>query len=99
GFGALSGTLDLGSQDQRFDWFGQLDLMPLNVGRFGYKGSQKRVESTFGWQLSAGAFQATGAPMEFGARFRMFSETMTLSDNSRPQLNQYYLEALARLQL
>lgn len=99
GFGGIGGTLAFGEGRQAFEWSSQLDLLPLNVGRFGYKGSQKRVESTFGWQIALSVFQATGAPLEFGGRFRLLSETMTLSDNSRPQLNQHYLEALLRFSL
>ena len=99
GFGSVGGTLVLGAASDRYSWFSDFAVMPLNIGRFGYNSEQHTVESTFGWRFALGAYQASPGNMEFGSRFRMFSETMTLSDNSRPQLNQYYLEGLMRIRL
>ena len=98
GFGGLFGTIHAGPANDRYDWFGDIAVMPLNIGRIGYNGGRQVVESSFGWDLSLGAFMyAPPGAVQFGGGFDLGSEVQTLKNGKRPTINEYAIKAMAKV--
>lgn len=98
GFGGVSGTVLVGPTNDRYDWFGDLAIMPLNIGRIGYGGSRQVVESSFGWDLSLGAFlYAPAGQVQFGGGLDIGEEHQTLKNGKRPTISEYAIKALAKV--
>ena len=55
-FGSILGQLAI---PQPIDWYGELAIVPLTIGRVGYDGTQKTVRAAFGWKLGLGAYLVT----------------------------------------
>jgi hypothetical protein len=101
GFGHLGGTVHLGDVggggSGRYDWFGEYALMPLNIGRVGYDGSRKVVESALGWRLSLGAYEYQPPHVvQWGGGFEYSDERQTLKNGRRPHFQEYSLKLLAK---
>jgi hypothetical protein len=99
-FGGLMGTVHAGAANERYDWFADFSVMPLNIGRIGYAGSRKVIESSFGWDLSLGAFQYSAPGLiQWGGGLDVGQETQTLKNGRRPKVNEYAIKALAKVSL
>jgi hypothetical protein len=95
--GGLGGMIKVGDMSERYDWFGNYTLLPLNIGRLGYAGSRKVVESSLGWKLALGAFRwAPPGELQFGGELELGDERETLKNGRRPQLKDYALKALIK---
>ena len=98
--GGVGGIIHLSDPAVRLDWFGDFLLFPLNIGRIGYDGSFKQVESSLGWLLQWGAYQlAPPGELQFGGMLSLGDERQTLKNGRRPQLKDYSIKALVRLAL
>lgn len=96
-FGALGGSLSIGEDSRRYDWFADYSVMPLNIGRVGYDNSFKAVESTFGTKLSLGAYRWEPARvLQWGGGFDYSDELQTLKNGKRPHYNEYSLKVLVK---
>ncbi len=96
GFIGLKGSFTA-LADESYDWFADYTIIPLNIGRLGFRGKRQNVESSFGMKLSLGAFQSkqTGALL-YGAGIELGDERMTLSNGSRPQLQDWAIKFMGR---
>ena len=96
GFVGLGGRFSV-SNAQRYDWFGNFALYPLNFGRIGFDGKRTTIESSFGWQLDAGAYlnQPAGV-IQWGGEFTLGTEKESLENNRRAQIGEYTIRALAK---
>lgn len=99
-FGGLGGRIDAG-ESQRYDWFGDFALYPINIGRVGVEKKWQSVESTFGYGLNVGAVQYDPMPatLRFGGEFDYTNEKMTLKNGKRAALTTYAIKVLARYPL
>jgi len=99
GFGGLTGQIEFGESGEAYEWFSELAILPLNVGRFGYDGVQRSIESSFGWDFRLGGYRRSGAPrgeVEWGALTNFGATKITLNNGRRPQENHFSLMGLAR---
>ena len=99
GFGGFAGQFVFGDKAERYDWFTEFALLPINVGRFGYEGNQRTIESSFGWDVRLGGFSSSGAPsgeMEWGGMMSFGATKITLNNGRRPQENHFSLMGLGR---
>ena len=97
GFGGLGGSIHAGSAADRYDWFGEFSLMPLNIGRLGYDNGRKVVESAFGYRISIGAFQYQPARIiQWGGAIELSDERQTLKNGQRPHFTDTSLKAMAK---
>lgn len=96
-FGGLGGSITPGEGGDRYDWFGEFSIMPLNIGRLGYDNGRKVVESSFGQRITLGAFRHEPARIiQWGGALEMTSETQTLKNGQRPQFTETSLKAMAK---
>lgn len=99
-FAGLGGFTNAGLDPLRFDWFGNFSLFPLNLGRLGYNGSFKQVESSMGWSIDLGAFMwAPPGELQYGGMIAFSDERETLKNGRRPHLENFSIKALFRLKL
>ena len=80
-----------------YDWFADLAILPLNIGRFGYSGKQQLVESAFGSRITLGAYlRADSDPVQWGGALDLSDERLTLKNSRRPHMVNYRLKLLAK---
>lgn len=94
--GGLDGSIS-GPDGARYDWFGDFTILPLNIGRVGYDGSYKSVESSLGSSLSIGAYRfEPPRVIQWGGGLEVFDERQTLKNGRRPHFTEYTLKVLAK---
>ena len=97
----LKGDLDFGHRTLRWDWFAELSMVPLTLGRIGYGGSGHLVRSAFGWELALGAYARRKAMLqaEWGGGLS-YGSYHTFDDADHSTLLKFYsLSVLARWEL
>lgn len=93
-YAGLDGSIMGGS---RYDWFGDLTLLPLNIGRVGYDGAYKTVESALGSTIAVGAYRFEPPRIiQWGGGFEMSDERQTLKNGRRPHFTDYSIKLLAK---
>ncbi len=98
-YGGLFGVVGTGGGTS-YDWFGSFAIMPLNIGRIGYDGGRKVVESAFGTKYELGAYQhQPPRVIQWGGGFEVSDERMTLKNSRRPHIKTYQLNILAKYAL
>lgn len=96
-YGGLFGTVGAGEGGQLYDWFGTFAIMPLNIGRIGYAGGRKVVESAFGTKFELGAYQHQPPRIiQWGGGIEIGDERQTLKNGRRPHFKTYQLNVLAK---
>lgn len=100
-FGGLGGTLNIGADNGRYDWFADYTLMPLNIGRIGYGGKYKSVESSLGTELNLGAYMWEPVrTIQWGGGIDLGDERMTLKNGGRrPHFSEYSIKLLLKYAL
>jgi hypothetical protein len=99
-FGGLGGHFVVGEGAKAFDWNGFIHLSPLNIGRMGYGGSFKEVESAMGWKFDLSVFEKnTAHAFDLGGGISWGDERVTLKNGRRFHLSDYGLKALLRYRL
>jgi hypothetical protein len=80
-----------------YDWFADMAVMPLNIGRFGYGGKQQLVESAFGTRFGLGAYlRDDPGVVQWGGAVEISDERLTLKNSRRPHMTDYRLKLLAK---
>lgn len=96
-FGLLGGSIDVGGPGGLYDWTGEFDILPMVIGRVGYKGTRKVVESALGWRLSLAAFKHEAPQtIQWGGGLDIGDERETLKNGQRVHLQDYHLKMLAK---
>lgn len=96
-FGGLSGSIRVGAEHDRYDWFSDIALMPLTIGRIGYAGSRHQIDSTNGMRVTLGAFRyEPPRVIQWGGSFEYGDERETLTNGRRPHITDYSLRVLAK---
>lgn len=100
GFVGLMGAFAASGQEV-YDWYLDYALLPLNIGRSGYRGKQYNVESSLGMRFALGAFQSqtNNNTLTFGAGLEISDERVTLSNGTRPHIQDWHLKVMARYKL
>ncbi len=99
-FGGGFGSVRFGEVNQRYDWYGNIGFMPMNIGRIGYNGSMRSVESAVGTFLEIGAFEYNpGSLLQWGGGFEYIDERQTLANGRRPHFSAINLKVLAKYRL
>lgn len=84
-------------QGNAYDWFADVAVMPLNIGRFGYGGKQQLVESAFGTRFGLGAYlRDEPGVVQWGGAVEISDERLTLKNSRRPHMTDYRLKLLAK---
>ncbi len=97
GYGGFFGTTHVGENSDRYDWTADYSIMPLTIGRIGYGGTRKVVESAFGWKFSLSALQYQPARIiQWGGGLDVSDERQTLKNGRRPHFQEYSLKVLAK---
>jgi hypothetical protein len=97
--GGAGGTAGDGrhARGNAYDWFADIALLPLNIGRFGYGGKQQLVESAFGTRFGLGAYlRDDPGVVQWGGAVEISDERLTLKNSRRPHMTDYRLKLLAR---
>jgi hypothetical protein len=99
-FGALGGRVMLGAGPTIYDWFAEMQLMPLNIGQLGYDETFYSVESSLGQSYSLGAIQyAQPGEARLGAKFEVVNERQSLNNGRRMHFQEYSIQALMQFDL
>jgi hypothetical protein len=99
-FGGIGGQILAGEAAQPYEWDANLYLHPLNIGRLGYSGSFKNVESAIGWKIDLSVFEKSmTSPLSFGGGLSWTDERQTLKNGRRFHLNDYSVMMLAKYRL
>lgn len=99
-FGGLGGFFSLEEPNSRIDWFGDFTITPLNIGRMGYDGGFKQVESAMGWRLGLGGYLwAPADEIQYGGMFQLGDERQTLKNGRRPHFKDFAIKALVKFSL
>jgi hypothetical protein len=99
-FGGAFGSVRIGDQGDRYDWYTHLGFMPMNIGRIGYNGSMRSVESASGIFWEFGAFQyEPAAVLQWGGGFEYIDEKQTLANGRRPHYSAINLKLLGKYRL
>ncbi len=99
-FGGVGGFFNVGEPSSRIDWFGDFTLTPLNIGRVGYEGAFKQVESAMGWRLELGGFLwSPPEEIQYGGMFQLSDERLTLKNGRRPHFKDFAIKALIKFAL
>ncbi len=99
-YGGLFGVVAAGDGGQTYDWFASFGITPLNIGRIGYDGGRKVVESAFGTKIEAGAYQhQPPRTIQWGGGVEYTDERQTLKNGRRPHLTNYSINVLAKYPL
>ena len=99
-FGGFGGQILAGESAQPYEWDANLYLHPLNIGRLGYSGSFKNVESAIGWKIDLSVFEkSVTSPLSFGGGLSWNDERQTLKNGRRFHLNDYSMMMLAKYSL
>lgn len=92
--GSLTATV---MESNKYDWFADFAILPLNLGRFGYGGKQQLVESAFGTRFTLGAYiREEAEPIQWGGAVDISDERLTLKNSRRPHMSDYRLKLLAK---
>jgi hypothetical protein len=99
-FGGVGGFFNVGEPSSRIDWFGDFTITPLNIGRVGYEGAFKQVESAMGWRLELGGFLwSPPEDIQYGGMFQLSDERLTLKNGRRPHFKDFAIKALIKFAL
>ena len=99
-FGEIGGRAIVGSGPGQYDWFAELGLMPLNIGRLGYDQEFYTVESSLGRRFGFGALQyAPPGAARYGGKLSVVDERQTLSNGRRMHFQEYALQMIVQFDL
>jgi hypothetical protein len=87
-FAGLGGGFVVGESAQPYDWNAYFHLSPLNIGRMGYGGSFKDVESALGWKIDVNVFENNATrTFDLGGGITFGDERLTLKNGRRFHVN------------
>lgn len=96
-FIGLKGQFKPGDKGTLWDWFGEFSLTPLTIGRIGYGNARHFVKSSFGWDLTTGAYRLKSpGNIEWGGGFSYGGHSIFDNNNKSTSLSFYSLSLLAR---
>lgn len=99
-FGAVGGRAILGANHTQYDWFAEMALMPLNIGKLGYDESFYSVESSLGQSYVIGATQyAQPGELRYGGKIELVNERQSLNNGRRMHFQEYSLQMLVKFDL